>query len=241
MNRLVVGSFRTALSELVRNARQDIWICSPWIKTEPVIRLLQLGDRKKNWKVLARGSIEDFVKEVSDLEAFERLVKVADVRLARNLHAKTFIADEERALVGSANLTSAAETSNLELMVETDDPLIVRGLAQQIDEWFKQSRPIDLDWIAAMRDLLLRFTQDTPPEPMRAPELEGAWIISAQPIQQFAPSTNTPKATLIQIDDPAADSHFLYADWPMPEEWKPVLDMLLPKAGLSLPRRSCPI
>lgn len=48
--------------------------------------------------------------------------KLREYPRARLLHAKLFQADDARAVIGSANFSEAALTSNVEIMVHTDDP-----------------------------------------------------------------------------------------------------------------------
>ncbi|RKH10995.1 hypothetical protein D7X74_26355 [Corallococcus sp. CA047B] len=109
-------------------------------------------------------------------------------------------------------------------MFQTDASISVEILEQQLEAWFSQSRPIDRDWIEAMRDRLRRIDSSGLAQPVRAPDLEGTWIFQPSAADvHIAPPSST------QNEESASDKavDFLYDDRPMPAEWTPILAGLL--------------
>lgn len=115
------------LVELTRGTQYELVLCAPFIKRHVAERLFEALEAKPRITIITRWRPEEVAAGVSDLDVFA-LVKERAGRLllVDRLHAKYFRADD-RALLGSANLTGAAlgwhVRPNLELMVETDPAL----------------------------------------------------------------------------------------------------------------------
>lgn len=69
------------------------------------------------------------------------------------LHAKMLLADGERAIVGSINLTTGSFDERRELAIEVDDQKIVERLHQVAHEDWKNSYPLDLSDKGIYEDL----------------------------------------------------------------------------------------
>jgi cardiolipin synthase A/B len=69
------------------------------------------------------------------------------------LHAKMLLADGERAIVGSINLTPGSFDSRRELAIEVDDHHIVKRLGRVVHHDWKHSHPLDLTDEGLMADL----------------------------------------------------------------------------------------
>jgi len=135
--------FRNHLQAVLRGARQDLLIASPFIKTreaewvceqvavtglENALRLRVLTDiRSAN--VLA-GSLD-----IAALRLFQSHVANCTVVNLPRLHAKVYVADEISALVTSANLTSSGLDSNLEYGVSITDPSAIRQVRQDLERY----------------------------------------------------------------------------------------------------------
>ncbi len=112
-----------ALLELMENATSRVVIAAPYIKSATVRRLLgALPDTVSDCACITRWLPEDIASGVCDLEIFEDVTRVRGGRLLvhPHLHAK-YYSNNQRTLVGSANLTSRglgwSTPSNVELLV----------------------------------------------------------------------------------------------------------------------------
>jgi hypothetical protein len=102
---------REALT-LVESAQRSLDIASPWIEREPVQRplapaLTRIRSGELSVRLVYRMREESDLS-ITDLAALEALAREGvQIRYSRRLHAKLLIADRERALIGSSNLTGA--------------------------------------------------------------------------------------------------------------------------------------
>jgi cardiolipin synthase len=70
-----------------------------------------------------------------------------------NLHAKMLLADQERAVVGSINLTPGSFDSRRELAIEVCDKHVVHRLRDVVQHDWEHSRPLILTDEAIRKDL----------------------------------------------------------------------------------------
>ncbi len=95
---------------LARSAKRTLDIASPWVETLPLQKLVgEVLPRIRTGELVVRlvyRVAEEEDLRITDLAALEALAaEGVRVRYSRRLHAKLVIADGERALVGSSNLT----------------------------------------------------------------------------------------------------------------------------------------
>ncbi|HLB03449.1 MAG TPA: phospholipase D-like domain-containing protein, partial [Gaiellaceae bacterium] len=95
---------------LARKAARTLDIASPWVEPFPVQRLLaEALPRVRSGELAVRlvyRVSEETDLHITDLATLEALAADGvQIRYSRRLHAKLVIADRERALVGSSNLT----------------------------------------------------------------------------------------------------------------------------------------
>jgi cardiolipin synthase A/B len=72
------------------------------------------------------------------------------------LHAKMFLADGQRAIIGSINIAPGSFDSRRELAIETDKPEAVKRLEKVAQHDWSLSRPLDLSDAALLADLKKR-------------------------------------------------------------------------------------
>ena len=107
---------------LVRQAKSEVILCSPFIKAKVLSVLLDVIRDGVSVVIVTRWRPAEIAAGVSDLEVLDLANErpQTEVRLLHSLHAKLYVADEH-CLLGSANLTASAlgwrEDSNLELLV----------------------------------------------------------------------------------------------------------------------------
>jgi PLD-like domain len=120
------------LSEACAGARRQLVVCAPFIKAHALERVVQATNETVKIEVFTRWRPDEVAAGVSDT----RVLALVDDRggsvyLCDRLHAKYFRFDD-RALVGSANVTGAAlgwsVNSNLEVLLEVaaDLPELLR-------------------------------------------------------------------------------------------------------------------
>jgi hypothetical protein len=119
-----VGELEPLVAELMASARREVVLIAPFIKEAVIRRLLEGVAPEVQLQVVTRWRLDEIVAGVSDLGVWP-VVRDHGGRLLLlgNLHAKVYLADGA-ALVGSANLTSAAlvgpDRGNLETLISTD-------------------------------------------------------------------------------------------------------------------------
>lgn len=130
-----------SLKSLFSKAKESVKIASPWIEYAPLEELLKLLSKDVKVEVVLRvGNKEDL--EITGKHTFEVLRRYgADIYINPRLHAKLFIVDNSKALVGSSNLTRAGtvEGGNLEAVVEVEDREKVAELVSLFEDFKRQS------------------------------------------------------------------------------------------------------
>lgn len=142
------------IGELCASAVKKLMVVSPWIKMDALKYVLGHPNSAEpaEVSVIMRGDIEDFLDETSDIIAVKKLIKAgATVRLISNLHAKTYIADDERAIIASSNLTTNGLEDSIEAGVLLEERDEVRSLVSQVEEWFDRGVNVDAAWLTEMR------------------------------------------------------------------------------------------
>jgi phosphatidylserine/phosphatidylglycerophosphate/cardiolipin synthase-like enzyme len=155
---LHASPFRTHLQTVLHSARQDLLVASPFIKTREAewvcaqiaangransLRLRVLTDIRST-NVLA-GSLD-----MAALRLFQsRIAKCEVVNLPR-LHAKVYIADEDSALVTSANLTPSGLDANLEYGVSFTNPSAIRQVRQDMDRYAAMGNALNSERISEL-------------------------------------------------------------------------------------------
>ena len=122
--RLVDVGWYKEFSEALCVEATELRIICPFIKLGALESLLSHQPGKV--QVITRFNLAEFAEGVSDVAALRKLLDCgARVRGVRNLHAKLYLFGESRAMITSANLTSAALGLNHEFGVITQDASIV--------------------------------------------------------------------------------------------------------------------
>ncbi|MBI3947783.1 MAG: hypothetical protein HY321_17820 [Armatimonadetes bacterium] len=137
--------------DLCFGAVQEVTLVSPWLKAASLRPILtHCRERGLPLRILTVAALRDFVSGASDVEVLADAIACgADLRCVSNLHAKVYIADGTRAIVGSANLTPSGLRENLEVAVLIDDRDEVQRLATAISGWFAVGRRADGAWLGA--------------------------------------------------------------------------------------------
>ena len=126
---LISDEIRDALERELQYAENSVQIISAFCKERTIERLNSLipeGVSDRN--IMLRFRMDDIVKGVTDIEAARLCIDEGwNVYFRFDLHAKTYIVDDKRGIIGSANSTnkglSFSKASNLEIatLVDMDD------------------------------------------------------------------------------------------------------------------------
>lgn len=132
--RIVTSPWRAEFNAFVGVAENTLRVAAPFYSFETVTELLKRSKGRKKFFLLALE--EQAVRgKFQSISAIRDILKdpKAEVRFIRNLHAKFVVADEQTAIVTSANLTGGGLDKNIEMGVRFDDMAGVKCLVQHFD------------------------------------------------------------------------------------------------------------
>ena len=123
----------------IQSVEKSLYLSSPYIKNAIATLFYEVlrskPDLNLSIQILTRVKIQDLIDGASDLEAFEKLLQLeelkgvnVEVRCLPNLHAKVYIFDENSAIVTSSNLTPSGLKSNVEYGIEVTDPTAIQQM-----------------------------------------------------------------------------------------------------------------
>jgi len=141
---LVDSEWDRILDNAAAALTSELRIVCPFIKARTTHRLLRTG-RPDLLQVITRFNLADFCDGISDPAALRTLMEAgAKLRGIKNLHAKLYVFDKNRAIVTSANLTEAALLRNLEFgFVSTDRTIVDCCLAYFDSLWPRAGSDLD--------------------------------------------------------------------------------------------------
>ena len=135
MLEVIPSPSRQRFFELLRNSQQNVFLCSPFIKTPIAKEIVKEKPTDIPIDVLTRCKLNDFAQGASDVEAIDEfLAHGMNVCNDPRLHAKVYIFDNKRAIVSSANLTPSGLLNNDEIGVLLDDEKAIDALLKQFVE-----------------------------------------------------------------------------------------------------------
>lgn len=193
---LISDEIRNALEHELKCAENSVQIISAFCKKKTIERLTSLipeGVSDRN--IMLRFRMDDIVKGVTDIEAARLCIDEGwNVYFRFDLHAKTYIVDNKRGIIGSANSTnkglSLSYASNLEIatIVNMDDLDI-----QKIDRLYKGAIKADSRLLDEMKAEIDRTNKTSAGECLK-------W--NDDILDKFHPSVNT----LFSFELPDSDS-----------------------------------
>ncbi len=131
---------RDALLTLVREARVSLDLYAEVLRDPEVLdALAAAAERGIRVRIIVSPSA-DFAAEMEELAA-----SGVDIRLSRSLyiHAKLIVADDERAFIGSQNLSATSLDQNRELGIIVDDPVNLARLTRTFAIDFRAAAPLE--------------------------------------------------------------------------------------------------
>ena len=154
---LLSNEIINAVLDELKSAEKSVQIITAYCKKKAFSKLDSvISGGVQNKRLLVRFRLDDVLKESTDFEILEYgLQNGWDVFIRFDLHAKTYIVDNKRGLVGSANATNSGlnigKSGNMEMAtfidVEPEDVEKINGL-------FDDAIPVDSGLIEKMRQQL---------------------------------------------------------------------------------------
>lgn len=143
------GNARERIAHLIDNARETLWLQNERYQDQVIIeRIVRAAVRGVKVHVMARPphtlKMDKMIEGVGGM----RLMRDVGCHVHRltehRLHGKLLLADGERAILGSINLSPGTFESRRELAIETRDGPIVARLQHLMHHDWKHSTPLDL-------------------------------------------------------------------------------------------------
>ena len=149
---------RDRIADFIDRAKHTLFVQNERYQDAVIIeRLVRAARRGVKIHVMARPphtlKKEKLVEGVGGIRILDDVgVKVHKLKHLK-LHAKMMLADEERAIVGSINLSPGSFDSRRELAIEVDDKHVVKRLHHVARHDWNHSHPLDLTDEGLMADL----------------------------------------------------------------------------------------
>jgi len=129
-----------------------------------LVEQIEQHPRKKiHVELLTRFDLESILAGVCELEALQKLLSLnsksikIEIRRTNNLHAKYFIFDTRSVIIGSSNMTIAAQSTNIEMGFFTTSCSITQATIKEFEGYWKRGVTVDDDWIKLQEKLLAPF------------------------------------------------------------------------------------
>lgn len=140
------NEFATAAAAL----DQELRIVTPFLQLDAARKIVT--KKLRTLSVVTRFNLDDLCAGVSSLDALDWLLaQGAEIRGIQNLHAKAYLFDDARAIVTSANLTTAALVRNHELGFITTGAALVAECRSYFDRLWSKGRLLDPALLAEIR------------------------------------------------------------------------------------------
>lgn len=157
MSLLFSNEILDSVKKELRNASSSVRIITAYCKSSSFMYLNSYINKEvKDRKLLVRFRMDDILKGSTDFGIIENaLANGWEVFIRFDLHAKTYIVDNKRGLVGSANTTqsglSIGKNGNMEMATLVDvEPKDI----EKIDKLFNDAIHVNNDLLSKMREQL---------------------------------------------------------------------------------------
>jgi cardiolipin synthase len=149
---------RQRIADFIDGARETLWLQNERYQDMVIIeRLVRAARRGVRVRIMSRALHKLKSKKLFEGVSGLRIVHDvgAKVRMLKNLklHGKIMIADDERAVVGSINLSPGSFDERRELAIETSSERVVRRLVKTAEHDWDHSRKLPLSDAAVLADL----------------------------------------------------------------------------------------
>ncbi len=167
---IIVSPRLSNLQNLIHGAHQRLSLFSPFVTDGPLDLLVSSIRRAVTVEIWTRLSPTDWASGVSDPECLSRsLDKLArrghqvSMQVHQRLHAKAYFADDSQGMIGSANLTNAAFSRNVEVLIAVGSR-DVRQARKSLEEALSNAKAIGLldlrEWVERNRKSIEKVRGD---------------------------------------------------------------------------------
>lgn len=117
MIELLTNNHFERILDLFDSVRGEIKIISPFLTMSMAEKLCEVvRQRKVSCRFITRFYLEDMIAKANSMDALELMLDSGvRIYLAKGLHTKLYLFDQDSAILGSANFTNGGFKSNLEL------------------------------------------------------------------------------------------------------------------------------
>jgi phosphatidylserine/phosphatidylglycerophosphate/cardiolipin synthase-like enzyme len=149
---------RQRIADFIDSARETLWLQNERYQDMVIIeRLVRAAKRGVRVRIMSRALHKLKRKKLFEGVTGLRIVHDvgAKVRMLKKLklHGKIMVADDERAIIGSINLSPGSFDDRRELAIETADEDVVGRLVEVVNHDWKRSRKLPLSDAAVLADL----------------------------------------------------------------------------------------
>lgn len=146
------AEFEKTLTILVESAKTKITIISPYFTYRSFTKILEKASNEVSIDIVISESPEDqlYVNPKLLLRCHDLGCKIFSVQ---NLHAKIYLADEKKAIVGSTNLTTASITYRWECGILIEKRDILNAVITHIKAIMKNSRELSIEDIKQLEKI----------------------------------------------------------------------------------------
>lgn len=143
---LVSNEIISAIEDELRCAKKSVQIISAYCKSDSIKKLAGvINPVVKDKRIMIRFRMDDILKGSTDFEALKYCLNEGwKVYVRFDLHAKTYIVDNKRSIVGSANVTKSGLTgyknNNIEMATLVE---IGERDRKKIEKLFMEAIPVD--------------------------------------------------------------------------------------------------
>jgi len=153
-----IGNGRQRLGQLIDQAKHSLWLQNERyqdpVMIEHIVRASRRGVRVH---VMARPPHKLKKDKLSEGVSGLRILQDVGVKIHKlrhvKLHAKLLLADGNRAIIGSINLSPGSFDSRRELAIEVKDDHVVGRLDKVVHHDWENSKPLDLSDHALLKEL----------------------------------------------------------------------------------------
>lgn len=166
MHELLGSPWTDNFTSLVDSARSSLVLCSPFVGKGPCNTVVRkAGEWGDAFRLvfLTNLSRDNMLSGVTDVGAIATVLNAfpkSDIRFLPSLHAKVYVADDQEAVITSANMTDSGLGRNLEYGVRFTDSPSVRAIREDVLHYASLGSPVDaaqlnqfVKIIAELRDL----------------------------------------------------------------------------------------
>jgi cardiolipin synthase A/B len=152
---------RERIANFIDSAKHSLWLQNERYQDTVIIeRLVRAVERGVRLHILARPphtlKKDKLVEGVGGLRIMHDVGAKVHTLKGLKLHAKMILADDERAIVGSINLSPGSFDGRRELAIETDAHHVVKRLNEAAKKDWENSHKLDLTDEGLLKDLSKR-------------------------------------------------------------------------------------